>query len=355
MTTTLIYGAAGYIGALTARRCREAGLAPILAGRRSVRLTALALELGLPTREFALDDPVTLRTALRDVDVVLNAAGPFEFSAPPLLSACLATETHYLDFAGEVPAFQIAAAHDDAAQRAGIMIMPGVGFGVVATDTVAAHVCGRIEDASRLDLAFRTVGGVSRGTAGVLLPTLHHSGVTYRDGALVPARPAHASLRIDYGDGRRRTSVMNPWRADLFTAPRSTNVHTVTTYQQLPAPIRFLMRVGPRLRQLLDSRAWQTAIAALIRRLPAGPTDAQLAVGSVQVWARSSNDSGDTATALLTGPEAYEFTALAARAMLSRVASGHVSKGFHTPVTAYGTTLTADIPGTTITDIALHS
>lgn len=355
MTTMLIYGAAGYIGALTARRCREAGLVPIVAGRRSEQLTALATDLGSPIREFALDDPGTLRTALRDVDVVLNAAGPFEASAPPLLSACLATATHYLDFAGEVPAYELAAGHDDAAQRAGIMIMPGVGFGVVATDAVAAHVCGRIESASQLDLAFRTVGGVSRGTASVLLPNLHRRGVTYRDGALVPARPAQASLRVDYGDGRRRTSVLNPWRADLYTAPRGTGVHTVTTYQQLPAPVRLLMRVGPRIRPLLDSRAWQAAVAALIRRLPAGPTEAQLAAGSVQVWGRSTNDSGDTAIALLTGPEAYEFTALAGTAVLSRVASGHAPKGFHTPATAYGTTVTADIPGTTIADLAPHS
>lgn len=348
MTTILIYGAAGYMGALAARRCHRAGLAPILAGRDLDKLAQLATELGLPTRTFSL---ANADRQLSDVDVVLNAAGPFERSGPPLLAACLATRTHYLDFAGEVPEFQAAARHAEAAERAGIMVMPGVGFGIVATDLTAAHVAGRITGATTLDLAFRTVGGVSRGTAGVLLPGLHRGGVTYRDGAPTPARPAESRMRIDFGDGRRRPAVLNPWRADLVTAPHSTGVRNVTTYQHLPLPVRVLMRTGPRLRPVLDSSAWQAMVRGLIARLPAGPTEAQLANGSSQVWAHAANDSGDTATALLQGPEAYEFTAQAARAILVRITESQPPAGFHTPATAYGTTLLTEIPGTTLTDI----
>ena len=133
--------------------------------------------------------------------------------------------------------------------------------------------------------------------------------------------------------------------------PRSTGVRTVTTYQHFPLPVRLLMRIGPRLRPLLDSAAWQAMLRALIRRLPAGPTDAQLASGSTQVWARATNDAGDTATARLDGPEAYEFTALSAAAILTRISNGQAPAGNHTPATAYGTSLLADIPGTTLTDL----
>lgn len=109
------------------------------------------------------------------------------------------------------------------------MVLPGAGFGVVATDVLAAHVARLIEAVTHLEIAFRTVGGVSRGTAGVVLPNLHRTGVTYRAGARVPARPAGSSL-LDFGDGRRRPTVLNPWRADLFTAARSSAAHTITTY-----------------------------------------------------------------------------------------------------------------------------
>jgi short subunit dehydrogenase-like uncharacterized protein len=348
MKTILIYGATGYMGALAARRCQEAGLSPILAGRDQRRLDPVAAELDLPTRVFALADA---EPNLSDVDVLLNAAGPFGDTAPPLLAACLAAGTHYVDFAGEVPEFQAVERHGAAAERSGVMVMPGVGFGVVATDLAAANVAGKITNPSTVELAFRTVGGVSRGTAGVLLPGLHRPGVTYRDGELTPARPAQSTVHIDFGDGRRRPAVLNPWRADLVTAPISTGARTVTTYQHLPAPIRLLMRTGPRLRPLLDSAAWQAMVRASIRRLPAGPTDAQLAAGSMQVWARASNDAGDTATVRLDGPEAYEFTARAARAILTRIIEGQAPIGFQTPTTAYGTKLLADLPGTTLTDL----
>lgn len=119
MSTVLIYGAAGYIGDLTARRCAEAGLAPIVAGRDAAALARTGGRWALGTRVFRLDDPVAVTAALDDVDIVLNAAGPFEVSGPPLLRGCLATGTHYLDLAGEVPAVGEAASHDEAARGGG--------------------------------------------------------------------------------------------------------------------------------------------------------------------------------------------------------------------------------------------
>jgi short subunit dehydrogenase-like uncharacterized protein len=345
--TVLIYGANGYTGALTARRARSAGFTPILAGRNATQLQALADELGLSTRVFALTDQSDVDDALQDVDILVNAVGHYPTTGPQLLEACLRTGTHYLDFAGEVPFFEHAWARDEAARAAGITVLPGVGFGVVATDLLAMQVAALLPAVDTLDLAFRTRGGVSRGTASVLLPTIHQPGVTRIDGSLVLAHPASRTLDVDFGKGRTHRVVLNPWRADLVTAALSTGARTVTVYQQFPAPITALMRPGRLRTAALNSQAWQGLLSWVVRRLPPGPGERQLADGSVQVWARATH-AGQTATAVLDGPEAYEFTALAAVAILRRMTTQSPLTGFQTPATAFGTGLLNDIHGVSI-------
>src|SRR4051812_9223010 len=94
--TWMLYGASGHTGALIARRARDRGHRPLLAGRNEAALAATAEEVGLSYRVAGLDDPTAVAAALLDVDVVLNAAGPFLHTAAMLAEACLATGTHYL-------------------------------------------------------------------------------------------------------------------------------------------------------------------------------------------------------------------------------------------------------------------
>src|SRR5262249_20047498 len=90
---------------------------------------------------------------------------------------------------------------------------------------------------------------------------------------------------------------------------------------------------------------WHSAVRALIRRLPPGPTDERLAKGSSHIWGRVAAPDGSVATAVLHGPEAYEFTAQTARLLLQRVLAGKATAGFQTPATAYGPDLVLEIDG----------
>jgi saccharopine dehydrogenase (NAD+, L-lysine-forming) len=102
-TPWIIYGAAGTTGTLIAEEAIRRGHQPLLAGRSAESLASLGKRLGLPWMAVGLDEPSRLQRAVSDVDAVLNAAGPFIATAPPLVEACLATGTHYLDLAGEIP------------------------------------------------------------------------------------------------------------------------------------------------------------------------------------------------------------------------------------------------------------
>ena len=133
----MLYGAAGHSGSLIAQHACEAGHRPLLAGRSELTLKALARRLDLPYREVGLDDPIVLRECLSDVDLVLNAAGPFLHTAAVLAEACLSSGSHYLDISNELQVFRTHYDLNHRAEQAAITLMPGVGFGVVATNCLA--------------------------------------------------------------------------------------------------------------------------------------------------------------------------------------------------------------------------
>lgn len=96
----LIYGANGYTGRLIALQAKRLGLQPILAGR-SFDIQRIGAETGLPVRQFDLADSHATASALSDVQLVLNCAGPFSATAAPMIAACLNARAHYLDITGE--------------------------------------------------------------------------------------------------------------------------------------------------------------------------------------------------------------------------------------------------------------
>jgi len=57
------------------------------------------------------------------------------------------------------------------AKAAEVMLMPGVGFDVVPSDCLAAHLKRRLPSATHLALAFASAGRISRGTATTMAST----------------------------------------------------------------------------------------------------------------------------------------------------------------------------------------
>jgi len=346
----VVYGASGYTGGLTARRARDAGLEPVLAGRRAEALAPLAAKLGLETRAFALDDPKAMDAALEDAAVLLNCAGPFLATVAPLADACVRTGTHYLDLAGEVEQYEIVRERAERAVEAGVMLMPGVGFGIVPTDCLAVHLKRRLPTATRLQLAFQTVGEISRGTAGAVLPGLHKKGVERRAGSYVPIRPGARRRKVDFGDGPVRT-VTNPWRGDLCTAYHSAGIGDIEAYIAPPRPLGAVMASTRYTGWFLGSAAGQGLLRLAINRLPAAPTEKQLADGYTRVWERVEDPDGKSATARLRGPDAYVFTGLTAVACTTRALLGEVAPGFQTPAQLYGPELVTAVEGVELEDL----
>ena len=165
MSRLLIYGATGYTGQMVAERAKAVGLDFVVAGRDAEKLAALGKDLSVPHRAFSLDDPATLKAGLSGAEVVLNCAGPFARTAEPLMRACMANHAHYLDITAEINVYMLAERLGESAAKAGVMLLPGVGWDVVPTDSLVAHVSRRVDTPQSLRIALQVAGGMSRGSA----------------------------------------------------------------------------------------------------------------------------------------------------------------------------------------------
>jgi short subunit dehydrogenase-like uncharacterized protein len=345
----LLYGATGYSGGLLARCAAERGWRPLLCGRDAGKLEVLAASIGCEHGVAALDDPAALDHAFSGARVVLNAAGPFSRTAAPVLEACLRAGAHYLDLSAEVPAIERLAARDADARARRLMIMPAVGFDVVATDCLAVHVARRLPGAVRVAIAVTNLFFVTRGSAKTLLEAVDR-GLVRRNGRLVEVPLGSREHAFDYGSGPRAS--INVSLADLTTAYHSTGIPNVETYTEGTPLMRALlaacrgfgwaMRTGP-------AQAWLAACADL---LPDPGTTDGAEPRTMAVVAEADDGAGRRAVARLRTPEAYAFTPLAAAAVVERVLAGDVEPGFQTPGRVYGGDFVLGLPGVVREDLA---
>lgn len=347
----MIYGATGYTGRLVVREAVARGAAPILAGRGAGAVAAMALEHGLEHRAFGLDEPEALRGALAGVAAVLHCAGPFAWTSRPMVDACLATRTHYLDITGEIDVFEAIHARDAAAREAGVVLLPGVGFDVVPTDCLAARLASEVPGPASLELAFHAAGGgVSRGTLRSMVERMPKAGAVRRDGELEAVPIAWETREIEFGCGTRWTMTI-PW-GDVSTAWVSTGIPNIKVFVGMsPGAITRARRLR-RLAPIIGLKPVKRAAQWIIGRRVTGPSASERSAGRSYLWGRVLNARGRGAVATFDTPEGYTLTAVAAVDAALRVVAGEVGDGAMTPSLALGKDYVETLPG--VSKIVVH-
>ena len=331
----MIYGANGYTGELVARLAVERGERPILAGRNAAAVGALATSLGLDATVVDLADEAALRDALGSVDAVAHCAGPFIRTARPMVDACLATGTHYVDVTGEPDVFTAVLARDAEAKAAGITLLTGGGYDVVPTDCLAALLAADLPDATELEIAFRAGGGLSRGTALTGLDIATGGALRRVNGELVRGPLGVPSRAVDF-PSRTRTVGAVTW-GDVVTAYHSTGIGTITVLSTIPT--------ATMLTRLLRLAPVRALAARSIRRGLAGPSAETRARTNVEIVAEVRSPSG-ARRGVLTGPNGYDITADAVVREIGLLASA--PPGAHTPSTALGADFVRTLSGVTV-------
>lgn len=339
----LVYGATGQTGRLVVDALLAQGLKPVLGGRNDAAVRALAESRSLRHRAFELDDRNALDHGITGFRLVVNLAGPFVGTGTALAQACLRVGAHYADVSSELSDFRMLQPLADRAIDAGVMLMPGIGFGFLATACLAHHAWQRHRSAVVMQIGLRqSQSGITRGTLMTLLENPTLPGFRLEAGQLKPTAPFENSAEFDFADGGRRRCASYPWRAEPLAVMASTGISTVETYLELPKLVRWLTRY--------PGLARNRRIRALLLSAARGPSRRQLDKGRSWCVAQTVDENGRRHSSLLCGPDGYRFTAASVAYVVREILAGKVQDGLVTPAELFGSEPLRAIPGLSVID-----
>jgi menaquinone-9 beta-reductase len=348
----MIYGATGYTGTLIARESVELECEVVLGARDPERLATVARSLALPFRAFSLDDSSAIDAALDDIDIVLNAAGPFVATSEALIASCLTTRTHYLDVAGELTVFLAAHRHDAASRERGIMIMPGAGFLIVASDCLAADIATVAPGAKYLRLGLTQSTMFSRSSLKTLFGEARDRVVITQAKNLTQIRVGRLERQFDYGEGPRTSLAVT--LADVFTAHLTTGIQNIEGYVEASPGVRTGMAFAMGFGAALGATQLRKVVDFGLSAWPERPLAVARGAAKQVVVAEAEDNWRRTRRLRITTDDGYSFTARAAKAILQRAICGDLATGFQTPGKLYGPSLALSIPGTCREDLDVH-
>ncbi|AZF54431.1 Rhomboid family protein [Pseudomonas sp. R4-34-07] len=324
LSTLLIYGATGYTGRMAAERAAALGLNFEIAGRSPQRLATLAAQLNVPYRVF--DTGAVIKSDLSGISVLLNFAGPFAQTAEPLMRACINAGVDYLDITAEINVYRLAESLGVEAAANKVMLLPGVGWDVVPSDSLAVQVAKRVEKPLTLSIALQVPGSISRGSAMSVSEIIGAGLLARVDGELVAAPDARPRY-FDFGQGQVPCVPLS--FGDLVTGWHSTGIPNIAMFVNIAGD------------------AFPEGDLSL---LPDGPTAEERDAHRARAVVEVTGADGTTARSVIETVNGYTYTPLAAVEAARRVLNGERLPGFTTPAEVFGDAFAQSIAGTVVTD-----
>ncbi len=229
----VVFGATGFTGELTAAYLAENAPSDCrwaLAGRNTEKLEAVRKRLtklnpacaDLTLLHADTSDPASIKAVAESTKVVITTVGPYLQFGEPLVAACAAAGTDYVDLTGE-PEFVdlMYVAHHDTAVASGARIVHACGFDSIPHDLGAMFTVGKLPAGEEIK-----VRGVVRSGAQFSGGTFHSAmGAMSRQGE---AKKALAKRRAKEGrpEGRKvrwvqgtpsRDSMLGYWLLPMPT------------------------------------------------------------------------------------------------------------------------------------------
>ena len=343
MKNLLIYGANGYSGRLIVEEALKHDLKPIVAGRNAEAIAVLSKKHDLEQRIFTLDSVAEISQKLADVSVVIHCAGPFSATAENMMRACLESGTHYTDITGEISVFEKGWSFNKDAEKAGVVICPGVGFDVIPTDCVAVKLKNKMPDAVELSLGFDSRSGFSPGTAKTSVEGLAQGGAIRQDGEITRVKLAHQTREIDFGGGEK-LSMTIPW-GDVSTAYRSTGIPNISVYiPSSPKQVSRLQKLNW-IRPVLGWGIVQNFLKNKIEKSVTGPNAQKRSELVTYVWGEVRNAQGQAESLRIKVANGYDVTATGAVAVAKYLLTEPADSGYKTPAMLMGDSLVDGLPG----------
>ncbi|ARF58569.1 saccharopine dehydrogenase family protein [Streptomyces gilvosporeus] len=212
----VLYGATGFAGTLTAEylaRHAPTGLRWALAGRNTAKLERLRDRLAgidpacaaLPLLHADSGDAASLRALAVGTRVLATTVGPYLLHGEPLVAACAAAGTDYVDLTGE-PEFidRMYLRHHETARASGARLVHSCGFDCVPHDLGVHYTVGLLPEGVplRIDGFVRAGAAFSGGTLSSVLTVLSRPlamAQAARERRRAEPRPAGRTVRAPLG------------------------------------------------------------------------------------------------------------------------------------------------------------
>ncbi|CAN5178589.1 saccharopine dehydrogenase NADP-binding domain-containing protein [soil metagenome] len=350
MNSIVVFGSYGYTGQLIVKELKKNHHNVILAGRDEEKLKHQSEQTGYAYEVADIDNSEALTRLLSKAKIVIHCAGPFRDTAKQMVAACLKTKTHYTDITGEFKVFEHLVLYDSAAKKAGIMIMPGVGFDVVPSDCLALHLKNLLPSATHLQLAFTSLkGGASRGTALTAAEGLGQGSFIRSGGKLVHTPAASNVQQINFGSFTA-SAVSIPW-GDISTAYQSTGIPNIEVFMGMPEKMIKMLKWSNNFTWLLKSKIIKELIKNYINKKITGPSDERRQKGRSHLWGKVWDDKGNSFTSLMETFDGYTLTAKTSVMIAEKIMKSELLPGFQTPAMAYGPELILEVENTKRKDL----
>jgi short subunit dehydrogenase-like uncharacterized protein len=165
----VVFGATGFTGGLTAQYLAEhvdAGTRWAIAGRNRQKLEDVRSRLGarqaaLPMIDADSRDEASLRRLAESTKVLITTVGPYINYGEPLVAACAAAGTDYVDLTGE-PEFvdRMWLGYHEQAKSSGARLVHSCGFDSIPYDLGALYTVEQLPEGVPIELqGFVRVGG----------------------------------------------------------------------------------------------------------------------------------------------------------------------------------------------------
>ena len=332
----ILYGASGYTGRMIAAQLDEVDDL-VLAGRDAVKVEAVAASMGREWIAFDLSDPAENAAALAGAKILLNAAGPFDRTAAPLIDACMATGAHYLDLGGEWPVFIDIMARDAEARAANIMLLPGAGLTIAATDCLLLRAKELWPDTVQLDLGISRAQVVSRGSATSMASLVSPTALVCRSGELEEIPSGSLAKAFDFGEGMSEAVAMS-W-ADVVTGSVTTGVPDITVYNEMRWHERVTYRGTGLGMGFAGRNAFRAVGGMMAKRMRQGPSEAKRSPARFSMVVEASDPWRRPRWLRLETLDGYGASARIAEEIVRRVLAGESKPGFVTPAAMFGSSL----------------
>lgn len=342
MQTIWILGATGKGGRAIASELIGHGADVVLVGRDHDRLATVAASLGGQNRTIVSPGPAELVAliAAEKPTVVVNTIGPFGETTAPLARACLAAGSHYVDLANELPPVQALLDMAAEARSAGVTLVTGAGFGVLATEALVIELVGGRPPATRATVAaMPTVDGLGSAVLSSVIDAVAYGGRRYRDGQLLRTRLGAEHAQIPLPDLPAIEALSVP-TGELEAARRASGADDVVAFSSEVPSGRTVRAVLPVLSALLAARPIRAGVQRLVNRARLTPPAKS---GDISwAYARLEWPDGTHREAWLRTGEGYGFTAKVAAHTAIRLSDGQGLPGAFTPGALFGADLARD-------------